>query len=54
MVRNHLSAQTVRVDDPSPSWKDDDRPPFRWDLLMVALLVLELAAIAIFTYPWRS
>ncbi len=40
--------------DASPSrWHDDDRPPFRWDLLFLTLLVLELVAIAVLAGPWR-
>lgn len=31
----------------------NDRPPFRWDLLFLALLVFELVAIAILAGPWR-
>ena len=38
----------------SPSrWHDDDRPAFRWDLLFLALFILELIAIAILVGPWR-
>ncbi len=38
----------------SPSrWHNDDRPPFRWDLLFLTLLVLELVAIAVLAGPWR-
>jgi len=54
MVRNSHRALVAKVDDRSQRWHDDDRPPFRWDLLMLTLLVLELAAIAVFIHPWRS